>query len=301
MIKENDILEETLSIAENGYEKAYWYLLDVYEHNAERCGAQTLYFLACLAGGAGMTATSLDWLRKAIAENGWWYRPEVLCDDDLDKLRDDTEFILLKALSDGRYRAAAEKTKALFSWEKKTAENLFLAVHGNTQNAETAREDWAPMLGADSRWQTETVQSGEPDGYGTYRWSYDNTSYLPLAGAIEKVRGEGYKRIVCGGFSAGCDMLLRAAVFSPARCDTLILQSPWIPLLGDHEKEITEALGQKDIKLIISCGSDDDDCLPMAKDLYNAVRKAGLCANLFIHKNDRHRFPNEPSVSLDLL
>lgn len=154
---------------------------------------------------------------------------------------------------------------------------------------------------ADSRWQTETVQSGEPDGYGTYRWSYDNTSYLPLAGAIEKVRGEGYKRIVCGGFSAGCDMLLRAAVFSPARCDTLILQSPWIPLLGDHEKEITEALGQKDIKLIISCGSDDDDCLPMAKDLYNAVRKAGLCANLLIHKNDRHRFPNEPSVSLDLL
>ena len=67
------------------------------------------------------------------------------------------------------------------------------------------------------------------------------------------------------------------------------------------EEEITEALGQKDIKLIISCGSDDDDCLPMAKDLYNAVRKAGLCANLFIHKNDRHRFPNEPSVSLDLL
>ena len=128
MIKENDILEETLAVAENGYEKAYWYLLDVYEHNAERCGAQTLYFLACLAGGAGMTATSLDWLRKSIAENGWWYRPEVLCDDDLDKLRDDPEFILLKALSDGRYRAAAEKTKALFSWEKKTAENLFLAT-----------------------------------------------------------------------------------------------------------------------------------------------------------------------------
>ena len=109
------------------------------------------------------------------------------------------------------------------------ADNLFLAIHGNTQNGDVARADWEPIVGTSGLWQLETVQSAEPDGYGTYRWSYDSTSYLPVAASIESVQNEGYHKIACGGFSAGCDMLLRAVTFSPVRCDLLILQSPWIP------------------------------------------------------------------------
>ena len=52
--KENDILEATLSIAENGYAEAYRFLVDAYEKDAGSFGPQALYFLACLAGGAGM-------------------------------------------------------------------------------------------------------------------------------------------------------------------------------------------------------------------------------------------------------
>ena len=54
MKKENDVLEETLSIAEKGYAAAYGFLLEAYEKNPEHYGPQTLYFLACLAGGAGL-------------------------------------------------------------------------------------------------------------------------------------------------------------------------------------------------------------------------------------------------------
>ena len=50
--KENDILEATLSIAENGYAEAYRFLAGAYENDAESLGPQALYFLACLAGGA---------------------------------------------------------------------------------------------------------------------------------------------------------------------------------------------------------------------------------------------------------
>ena len=49
--KENDILEATLSIAENGYAEAYRFLVDAYEKDAGSFGPQALYFLACLAGG----------------------------------------------------------------------------------------------------------------------------------------------------------------------------------------------------------------------------------------------------------
>lgn len=299
--KENDLLEETLSIAETDYAQAYRFLLAAYEKVPGDFGPQTLYFLACLAGGAGMPDAALGWLRTAIEKNGWWYRPEVLVDDDLAQLEGNSEFIALKARSDARYQEAVSAAKSVFSWNGKTADYLFLAVHGNTQNAQTARADWAPILAGDDRWQLETIQSAEPDGYGTFRWSYDDTFFLPVANALDAMQGEGYEKIACGGFSAGCDMLLRAITFTPARCDLLILQSPWIPVLQEHKAAILQALRQKDIALRIFCGADDEDCLPLAQELSAAANQAGLDAALTVQENCRHQFPETPYARNDLL
>ncbi len=299
--KENDILEATLSIAENGYDEAYRFLVDAYENDAESLGPQALYFLACLAGGAGMPQKALAWIRKAVADNGWWYRPEVLEDDDLELLKDNAEFIALKAVSSGRYVDAAAKTKEVFSWERKKADKLFLAVHGNTQNGQTARNDWETLLGGNSQWQIETIQSAEPDGYGTYRWSYDMVSYQSVVRALKRIQSEGYGQIVCGGFSAGCDMLLRTVLFTPARCDRLILQSPWIPLLHENAGQLIDAIGQKGIALNIFCGSEDADCLPMAEQLYTLAAQNGLGVRFDIQKGSRHQFPYGPSALMDLM
>ena len=108
---ENDILETTLSIAEKGYPEAYQFLLNTYEESPSSFGPQTFYFLACLSDGPG---TALEWLRKAIQEHNWWYRPEVLEDDDLAGLKNDAEFLSLKAISDDRYAAAVSKSTAIF-------------------------------------------------------------------------------------------------------------------------------------------------------------------------------------------
>ena len=298
--KENDLLEETLSLAETDYAQAYRFLLAAYEKEPGGFGPQTLYFLACLAGGAGMQDAALGWLRTAIEKNGWWYRPEVLVDDDLAQLEGSPEFLALKARSDARYADAVSAAKSVFSWNGKTADYLFLAVHGNTQNAQTARADWAPILAGDNHWQLETIQSAEPDGYGTFRWSYDDTSFLPVANALDAMQGEGYEKIACGGFSAGCDMLLRAIAFTPARCDLLILQSPWIPVLQEHKAAILQALRQKDIALRIFCGADDEDCLPLAQELSAAANQAGLDAALTVQENCRHQFPETPYALNDL-
>lgn len=290
MRKENDLLEETLSLAEKDYGEAYRYLRSEYEQHPDHYGPQTLYFLACLAGGSCQPETALAWLQEAILAKGWWYRPEVLADDDLATLQDNAAFLAVKALSDARHAEAASSAKAVFSWQGKTADRLFLAVHGNTQNGSIAREDWAPLLAGRPSWQLETIQSAEPDGYGTYRWSYDMESYVPVADAIGRMQGEGYDRIACGGFSAGCDMLLRAIAFSPARCDALILQSPWIPMLENHAGELTDALRQKGITLKIRCGSEDEDCLPMAEQLHDLLQRAGVPAELTIQPGNRHQF-----------
>ena len=127
------------------------------------------------------------------------------------------------------------------------------------------------------------------------------TSYLPVAGAIEKIQNEGYRQIVCGGFSAGCDMLLRSILFTAARCDQLILQSPWIPVLQDHAEALVQAVRGKKTALRIFCGSDDEDCLPMAKQLYALADEEGLNVKLTIQENSRHQFPVEPYTLKDLL
>ena len=287
--RENDILEKTLAIAEEGYAAAYRFLLTEYEQRPGDFGPQALYFLACLAGGDGHGSLALAWLDKSIRENGWWYRPEVLEDDDLALLADNPEFLVLKDASDGRYGEAVSESGAVFSWDGKNSDQLFLAVHGNTQNAQVAREDWQALLKPE--WQLETIQSAEPDGCGTYRWSYDTTSYVPVAEAIEKVQGAGYEKIVCGGFSAGCDMLLRAIAFSPARCDALVLQSPWIPMLENHAGELIDANRQKNIQVKIRCGSEDEDCLPMAEQLYELLHGAALPVEQVIQPGNRHQFP----------
>ena len=289
--KENDILETTLSIAENAYSEAYRFLLNAYEESPGSFGPQTFYFLACLAGGANMPELALTWLRKAIQENNWWYRPEVLEDDDLAVLKNDAAFLSLKAISDERYADALSRSKALHSWKKKTADNLFLAIHGNTQNGDVARADWEPIVGTSGLWQLETVQSAEPDGYGTYRWSYDSTSYLPVANSMESVQNQGYHKIACGGFSAGCDMLLRAVAFSPAGCDLLLLQSPWIPVLQEHAEAVVRAISQKNIALRIFCGAEDEDCLPLTEQLYAVTKQAGCNVTLTVQENTRHQFP----------
>ena len=299
--KENDMLETTLSIAEDSYAQAYRFLLDAYEKAPEDFGPQTLYFLSCLAGGAGWPEKALGWLKTSILENGWWYRPEVLVDDDLAALEENPEFLALRAASDARYEAAVSGAEAELSWKEKTAPNLLLAVHGNTQNADTARKDWSSVLAGSDLWQLETIQSAEPDGFGTYRWSYDETCFLPAADAMKAVQAEAYEALVCGGFSAGCDMLLRTVTFTSARCDGLILQSPWIPVLDAHKDEVISALKKKKIFLRILCGEADEDCLPLARQLYAAAKEAGLDVTLTVQENTRHQFPAAPYTLSGLL
>ena len=298
---ENDLLETTLALAEGGYAEAYQFLTETYEKSPERYGPQVLYFLSCLAGGLGRCEEAFVWLRRAILHNGWWYRPEALDDEDFHLIKNHPDFIRLKSLSDARYATAVSTAKAVFSWEKKTAEKLFVAIHGNTQNAQTARKDWQPILRGNERWQLETVQSAEPDGFGTYRWRYDRVSYLPIAHALQAMQYEKYQKIACGGFSAGCDMVLRTMTFSPVSCDLLVLQSPWLPILEDDADALICALRQKKPALRIFCGADDADCLPMAQQLYAWTNQAGLNTQLVVQEDTRHQFPAELYALDDLI
>lgn len=89
-------------------------------------------------------------------------------------------------------------------------------------------------------------------------------------------------------------MLPRAIPYTPARCDRLILQSPWIPILKGRAEDLVNAVRQKDIELKICCGACDEDRLPMAKQLYETADRAGIPVGLAVQEGSRHPFPKEP-------
>ena len=133
MNKESDILETTLAIAERQYLEAYHFFAECLSGKPAELRTTNIIF-PCLSvrwsqyarGGFGMAAQGNPWITK------WWYRPEVLDDDDLTELKNDKEFLLLKAISNERYVQSASKSKALFSWKKKrqiTFFWLFMATH----------------------------------------------------------------------------------------------------------------------------------------------------------------------------
>ena len=96
-------------------------------------------------------------------------------------------------------------------------------------------------------------------------------------------------------------MLLRAIIYASARCDMLILQSPWIPILKDHAEDLVNAVKQKNIELKIFCGACDEDCLPMAKQLYEITNREGIHVEFVVQEGSRHQFPKESLVLKDFL
>ena len=69
-------------------------------------------------------------------------------------------------------------------------------------------------------------------------------------------------------------------------------------MLRDHAEKLLNALRQKGIALKIRCGSEDEDCLPMARQLHDELRSAGLQAELDIQRGSRHQFPGVENEKL---
>ena len=286
-MRENDLLENAPALAgEKDSAAAYRYLAEK-RRDVPDCGPQVWYVLACLAGGGGAPETALAHLTEAISERGFFYRPEVLEDEDLLALMGDPAFTALRALSDDRYAAALKEGKSRCTWRGKTGDEIVLCLHGNGQNGEIALSDWA-FLNAPGV-QVEALQSAVPDCTGRYRWGYDGAHDGDLYGWTRRMDWGAYTRRTLAGFSAGCDGILRELALTPVSCQRILLQSPWTPFFTEEPDRVAEAVARRGAKAFISCGELDEDCRDTAAALYEKLRPLG--AELCWQPGIRHQFP----------
>lgn len=283
-MKEEQLLDKVLTIlGESGANEAYSYLLSNKGSVNEHSG-QIYNFLYCLSAVIGVKNESLAWMREAIIDKGYWYRPEVFEDDDLDSIRNEADFLKYKKLSSERYYKALELTKTLCTWEKIKSEKLALVLHGNQQNMHSENNHWRFL---EKNYQVEYVQSKTIDSYGLYRWEDDGE--IQLDNIIKKLPWAKYNTHLLCGFSAGCNEILKTLLNTFVKCEKIILQSPWIPVIDNNFDGLLNALANVSIEIV--CGSNDDDCLPYAKKLADEAVKQGLNCKLKIIDGLGHSYP----------
>ncbi len=257
------LLDETLAlIDDNGTLKAYQYLVSNLDR-ADEWSSQVYNFLYCLAATSGKLDEAINWLKEAIMDKGLWYRTEVFEDDDLDAIRNHSDFAACVELSNSRYQEALKSTTTKFSWKKKIKNNLLVILHGNQQNNEISKMFWSGLNAPN--FQIEYLQSSEIDSYQLYRWSDDGDGPAQLNNALRKVEGELYNKTVLAGFSAGCNTILRAIKLGNIKCNMIILFSPWMPVVESICDEVITALKDKQIEVVLICGELDEDCMPQCR------------------------------------
>jgi hypothetical protein len=221
---ENQLLNSTLEILENeGAEQAYTYIVEK-KNEVNSYNSQIYNFLYCLAAVCGNREEALSWLEEAIIKNEYWYRPEVFDDSDLESLQGDVRFVNCKFISARRYLEANKTAKTINTWKDVSSPRLLLALHGNQQNIQMCKENWDFMK--DYGYQVEYVQSCELDSYDLYRWEDNGSGDSQLHEVIQSMEWNRYQQHILSGFSAGCNVILKALTKYDFKFEQIILQSP---------------------------------------------------------------------------
>lgn len=290
-MNENKLLNTTIEILDNqGAELAYKYLLQNQNSVIVSNKSQVYNFLYCLAAVTGKKEEALSWLEEAVIINKYWYRPEVFDDSDLDILVGEDRFECCKSVSEERYLTAKKTAKTICTWTNKISNNILLALHGNQQNMQMSKTYWEfiKKIG----YQVEYIQSCELDSYQLYRWSDKGNGDCQLNNVCSEIDWNNYSTRILGGFSAGCNVILKTLLENKVVCDYIFLQSPWIPVINEEMDNILTTLKQKKIKILMICGDCDEDCAPLARIFHQKATEKKIDINTVWVKGLSHDFPD---------
>lgn len=288
-MKENNIINEALEIMDSSIKEAYDFLVGKQSFIEDKTG-QIYNFLYCLAALCELEEEALKWLEIAIIEEKLWYRPEVFEDEDLDLIRDSLRFQKCVSLSNFRYESVLKKAKSVCTWSEKTSDHLLLVLHGNQQNNDITRSYWTSLEGD---YQVEYLQSSELDSKDLYRWEIDGNGYKELLKALGEIEVNKYETVSLAGFSAGCQVILKALTKGFYVCSKVILVAPWIPEVEKNAEYTVKLLASHHVELEVLCGTKDEDCLPFAKILVEEAKAHDLDVRYKWMNGLNHEYPDE--------
>ncbi|TDD52663.1 phospholipase [Kribbella antibiotica] len=214
----------------------------------EPWSAELAHLRACVLGASGDADGSLKALQDGLDQGGWW-RPEILTDDDdLAALADRPEFQALVAES--THRAADDPTPALITRPTKPI-GVVVALHGAGQRAAHAQRDWASVL--DLGYALVCVESSRRMSPMYRTWPDPEQAAADIArGLAELPHNLAGLPLVAAGFSAGGRVAIDWAMTArPARVSGVLAVAPAL-------RKLPEASANSLHPATIWIGTDDD-------------------------------------------
>jgi predicted esterase len=259
--------------------------------------AQIMNFRYCIANKLGKKELALKLMREAIVERGYWWGYEYLLgDDDLESLREDSEFNELSEICRNREVEAKKGGRPSLRIVKAKepvgpGPMTLMALHGNGDNASLAEVYWLPCI--NQGFDLALPQSSQITSWDAFTWADLEIGLAELAKHADSVQGAldcNQSEMILAGFSGGARLALHSVLKGRVAPRGLILVAPWLPELDDWAEAI-EIMVRGEIRCWIICGERDGDCLEGARKLSSMLKTAGSDVQLEIIPDLDHDFP----------
>jgi len=215
---------------------AYVEALELLEREGARFPQQGLmyHWKMCLAARANEPEQALGAFQQAL-DGGYWFPAQLLRDDeDLRSLQGLPRFEEMVAVSLERMAKAELNTTPQLLVIPPEADAiipapLLIGLHGNSQNAQLAAEDWHPLH--KRGWTLALAQSSQVLTADAYQWN----DFARGAAEVERLCGDlivsrsvDPARILLGGFSAGGGLAIQLAVSGTLNARGFLVIGPYL-------------------------------------------------------------------------
>ncbi|WP_020577213.1 serine aminopeptidase domain-containing protein [Actinopolymorpha alba] len=246
---------------------------------------------ACLRAASGDAQGALDELRAAFDDGGWWHPRILLDDDDLASLHGREGFAELVSLSRERADSALDETsEPVIQRPETTPRGLLVALHGAGDGADDAADQWQAAV--DAGFVLMAVESSQRNT-PTYRsWPDPSVAERDIAAALASLPARDRSLpLVTAGFSAGGRQALRwALVGRPGTPVGFVVVAPAMEPEHLPSDDVVAAV-RRQVDGVIVAGKDDDEVGDGPMRTHQALRQAGLACRLDVVPDLGHTYP----------
>ncbi len=285
------LLNKTIERYENdGSLEAFRYI-DQHADEVDGNRTQIYNFQYALAAASDLKEEALRLMREAIIVHGYWYSYDYLmADEDLDSIKDTSEFQELAQICKKREEeakaSAKPELKVLEGSREGIEKRLLIALHGDQENIALTEEYWKSAVS--DGLTLALPQSSQIQFSDAYEWDDLEKGSDELVTHSKQLR-EQYDDITVGGFSAGCRVALHAMVEKELPVNGFIFVAPWLPEVDEWD-ELLDNL-DKDVKGYIICGDQDADCFESANRFGELLVKRNIQHKIKIVSDLDHEYP----------
>jgi predicted esterase len=215
-------------------QKAYAQALDLLQQHPDIFPQQGMmyHWKMCLAARANDPDLAIQAFRDAL-EHGYVYPAALIReDDDLASLQGIAAYEELARRSLQRFTEAETQTRPELviippAGERVERAPLLLGLHGNSQNARLAANDWLPIV--EKGWVLAAVQSSQLLTSDAYIWNdlaRGTADVQKLFGTLNTTEAIDPERVVLGGFSMGGALAIQMAVTGAIKARGFIVVGP---------------------------------------------------------------------------